>query len=203
MNIPRGRVWAPIALVVTLVSLAIPAAAAAAPGAHKTSTHLSVRTPRSISPIMQAWNLSWHYHPHQSTKYVRPAATTLRRYPLSILPSAANPRRPFRKASRCRRKSSFIKPVRQRWRKTPWMERPSGSRSLIFGKTSFGQRFGFASRPELLAASTPLTAADGTSWWTTAIADNRWIVWNQDDMSAAKTYATLQEARNSIYPAIS
>ena len=32
MNIPRGRAWAPIALVVTLVSLAIPAAAAAAPG---------------------------------------------------------------------------------------------------------------------------------------------------------------------------
>jgi len=72
-----------------------------------------------------------------------------------------------------------------------------------FREDAFGQRFGFGSRPELLAASTPLTAADGTSWWTTAIADNRWIVWNQDDMSAAKTYATLQEARSSIYPAIS
>jgi hypothetical protein len=33
----------------------------------------------------------------------------------------------------------------------------------------FGQRFGFASRPELLAASTPLTAANGTPWWKTAI----------------------------------
>jgi hypothetical protein len=72
-----------------------------------------------------------------------------------------------------------------------------------FREDQFGQRFGFASRPELLAASTPLTAADGTSWWTTAIADNRWIVWNQGDMSAAKTYASLQEARSSIYPAIS
>jgi hypothetical protein len=71
-----------------------------------------------------------------------------------------------------------------------------------FCEDLFGQRFGFASRPELLAASTPLTAADGTSWWVTAIEGNRWIVWNQDDMSASKTYATVQAARNSIYPAI-
>jgi len=64
------------------------------------------------------------------------------------------------------------------------------------------QRFGFASRPELLAASTPVTAADGTPWWMTAIDGNRWIVWNQQDTSASKTYASLQEARSSIYPAI-
>ena len=72
-----------------------------------------------------------------------------------------------------------------------------------FREDSFAQRFGFLSRLELLAASTPLTAADGTPWWTTAIQDHRWIVWNQQDMSAAQTYATLQEARNSIYPAVS
>jgi hypothetical protein len=71
-----------------------------------------------------------------------------------------------------------------------------------FREDLFGQRFGFASRPELLAASTPLTAADGTSWWTTAIAGNRWIVWNQEDMSASKTYATVHEARSSIYPTV-
>jgi hypothetical protein len=69
-----------------------------------------------------------------------------------------------------------------------------------FREDQFGRRFGFASRPELLAASTPLTAADGTPWWTTAIDGNRWIVWNQEDMSALKTYSTLQEARSSIYP---
>lgn len=72
-----------------------------------------------------------------------------------------------------------------------------------FREDQFGRRFGFASRPELLAASTSLTAADGAAWWTTAIAGNRWIVWNQHDMSASKTYSTLQEARSSIYPAIS
>jgi hypothetical protein len=71
-----------------------------------------------------------------------------------------------------------------------------------FREDHFGRRFGFASRPELLAASTPLVAADGTPWWTTVIAGNRWIVWNQQDMSVSKTYATLQEARNSIYPAV-
>ena len=71
-----------------------------------------------------------------------------------------------------------------------------------FREDQFGLRFGFASRPELLAASTPLTAADGTAWWTTAIPGHRWIVWNQEDMSAAQTYATLEEARNSVYPAI-
>jgi len=71
-----------------------------------------------------------------------------------------------------------------------------------FREDLFGQRFGFASRPELLAASTPLTAADGTPWWTTAIEGNRWIVWNQEDMSAAQTYSTLEEARRSVYPTI-
>ncbi len=71
-----------------------------------------------------------------------------------------------------------------------------------FREDLFGQRFGFASRPDLLAASTPLTAADGTPWWTTAIEGNRWIVWNQDDMSASKTYSTIEEARNSISPTI-
>jgi hypothetical protein len=69
-----------------------------------------------------------------------------------------------------------------------------------FREDHFGRRFGFESRPELLAASTPLTAADGTSWWTTAIKDNRWIVWNQQDMSASKTYSTVEEARSSIDP---
>ncbi len=71
-----------------------------------------------------------------------------------------------------------------------------------FREDHLGQRFGFASRPELLAASTPLTAADGTPWWTTAITGNRWLVWNQQDMSASKTFSSLQEARSSIYPAI-
>jgi hypothetical protein len=71
-----------------------------------------------------------------------------------------------------------------------------------FREDAFGRRFGFASRPELLAASTPLTAGDGTPWWTTAIDGNRWIVWNQQDMSASKTFATLEEARNSVYPSI-
>ena len=72
-----------------------------------------------------------------------------------------------------------------------------------FREDLFGQRFGFASRAALLAASTPVTAADGTSWWTTAIEGNRWIVWNQEDMSASQTYSTLQEARQSTYPATS
>jgi hypothetical protein len=72
-----------------------------------------------------------------------------------------------------------------------------------FREDLFGQRFGFASRAALLAASAPVTAADGTPWWTTAIEGNRWIVWNQEDMSASETYATLQEARRSVYPATS
>ena len=71
-----------------------------------------------------------------------------------------------------------------------------------FREDLFAQRFGFTSRRDLLAASTPLIAADGASWWTTTVADNRWIVWNQNDMTASNTYATLQEARRSIYPTI-
>jgi len=69
-----------------------------------------------------------------------------------------------------------------------------------FREDLFAERFGFASRRELLAASATLIAADGVAWWTTTVAENRWIVWNQNDMSAANTYSTLQEARRSVYP---
>jgi hypothetical protein len=80
----------------------------------------------------------------------------------------------------------------------------AAERELIpdFREDAFGKRFGFASRPALLAASTPLVAADGTAWWTTAVAGDRWIVWNQDDMSADQTFATIEEARRSIYATI-
>ena len=71
-----------------------------------------------------------------------------------------------------------------------------------FREDQFSKRFGFASRPELLAASLPLVAADGTAWWTTAIAGDRWIVWNQDNMSAEQTFATVEEARCSVYPSM-
>jgi hypothetical protein len=77
----------------------------------------------------------------------------------------------------------------------------AAERELIpdFREDSFGKRFGFASRPDLLAASLPLVAANGTAWWTTAVAGDRWIVWNQDDMSAEQTFATVEEARGSVY----
>ncbi len=68
-----------------------------------------------------------------------------------------------------------------------------------FREDQFAQRWGFRSRQEMLTHSSPVTAADGETWWATSIKDNRWIVWSQEDMSAAESFETLEEARQHVY----
>jgi len=70
-----------------------------------------------------------------------------------------------------------------------------------FCQDMLAQRLGFKSRADLLAASTPITAVDGTPWWATALDEHRWTVWSDDDMTTAKNFASLEEARRHIYTA--
>jgi len=70
-----------------------------------------------------------------------------------------------------------------------------------FCQDMLAQRLGFKSRADLLAASTPVTAVDGSAWWATAIDQQRWAVWSDDDMSSTKCFDSLEEARRHIYSA--
>lgn len=67
-----------------------------------------------------------------------------------------------------------------------------------FQEDQFARRWCFASRANLLAASKPITGADGAAWWATALPNKRWIVWNKEHMAASETFATLEEAERGV-----
>jgi len=67
-----------------------------------------------------------------------------------------------------------------------------------FQEDNFALRWGFSSRAELLAASKPITAEDGSSWWATAIPGVRWVVWNKEHMAASEMFRSLEDARRSL-----
>jgi hypothetical protein len=64
-----------------------------------------------------------------------------------------------------------------------------------FRQDLFAQRFGFAARRDMLAASKPLAGQDGKSWWATAVDGKKWIVWSEGDMSAEDKFPTLEAAQ--------
>jgi hypothetical protein len=68
-------------------------------------------------------------------------------------------------------------------------EQPPPVRSL----EELARRTGFAGRSELLSASTPLSAPDGSLWWATAVDGNRWIVWRLEELSLERTFASVEE----------
>jgi hypothetical protein len=67
-----------------------------------------------------------------------------------------------------------------------------------FQEDHFAMRWGFASRFEMRAASKPLTGADGSTWWATALPNRRWVVWNKEHLAAGQTFDSLEEARQSL-----
>jgi len=70
-----------------------------------------------------------------------------------------------------------------------------------FQEDHLAQRWGFSSRAEMLAASKPISDGEGGSWWATRLANDRWIVWNKDDVKAMSTFASLEEARRALQTA--
>jgi hypothetical protein len=67
-----------------------------------------------------------------------------------------------------------------------------------FQEDHFAHRWGFASRGELRDASTALAPADGRPWWATRLKTGRWIVWNKENLAARETFASLNEAEQSL-----
>ena len=63
-----------------------------------------------------------------------------------------------------------------------------------FRQDQFAARWGFASRKALLAASKPLPGNGASLWWATAVSGREWIVWSDDDMSAADKFPSLEDA---------
>jgi hypothetical protein len=58
----------------------------------------------------------------------------------------------------------------------------------------FARQWGFPSYLALFEASDPIASAGGKQWCVTAVAENGWILWNDDDLVAAGPYPTREAA---------
>lgn len=56
----------------------------------------------------------------------------------------------------------------------------------------FAQQLGYPSRVQLLAASAQLMAQDGTPWWVTEVREEGWVVWNDQSLSEAQQFSSLE-----------
>ena len=71
-----------------------------------------------------------------------------------------------------------------------------------FRQDMLAQKLGFTSRENLLAASTPITAADGTVWWATnSQRESRWSLWSEESMETTDSFGSLEEVRRHVYAA--
>ena len=69
-----------------------------------------------------------------------------------------------------------------------------------FREDLLAKRLGFPSRQDLLAASDPISAPDGASWWATQLPGGQWVVWNNDNMGATAKFPSLHAAHHSLNP---
>jgi len=58
----------------------------------------------------------------------------------------------------------------------------------------FARQWGFPSYLAMFEASDPILSAGGKQWCVTALAEDRWILWNDDDLVAAGPYPTREAA---------
>jgi hypothetical protein len=65
-------------------------------------------------------------------------------------------------------------------------------------KDSFARRWNFGSYLEMFEASKPLSTVDGKHWLATNTGDDHWIVWNDEDLTAAYTVGSVEEAQELL-----
>jgi len=65
-------------------------------------------------------------------------------------------------------------------------------------KDEFARRLGFTSYLDLFEASTPAGTAEGKNWFITALSGGRWVVWNDENLTASDSFASLEDARRHL-----
>lgn len=63
---------------------------------------------------------------------------------------------------------------------------------------AFARQLNFGSYLEMFEASKPLRSDDGKHWLVTHIGGKQWIVWNDEELTAAYTAASAQEAQELL-----
>jgi hypothetical protein len=70
----------------------------------------------------------------------------------------------------------------------------AASAELGSAHDQFARQWGFPSYLAMFEASDPIVSAGGKQWCVTALAEDRWILWNDDDLVAAGPYPTREAA---------
>jgi hypothetical protein len=70
----------------------------------------------------------------------------------------------------------------------------AASAGLGSAHDQFARQWGFPSYLAMFEASDPIVSAGGKQWCVTALAEDRWILWNDDDLVAAGPYPTREAA---------
>jgi hypothetical protein len=65
-------------------------------------------------------------------------------------------------------------------------------------KDAFARKHGFTSYLELFEGSSVVRSVDGKNWCITALSGNKWMLWNEQDLKAHSTHASLDEATRAI-----
>jgi len=63
---------------------------------------------------------------------------------------------------------------------------------------AFARKWNFGSYLEMFEASKPLSSVDGKHWLVTHTGGQRWIVWNDHDLTAAYTVGSFLEAQELL-----
>jgi hypothetical protein len=63
---------------------------------------------------------------------------------------------------------------------------------------AFARKWNFGSYLEMFEASKPLSTIDGKHWLVTNTGGQQWIVWNDEDLSAAYTVGSVREAEELV-----
>jgi hypothetical protein len=78
------------------------------------------------------------------------------------------------------------------------IESAVGQSSAASQGDKFARRWKFGSYLEMFEASKPLATIESKHWLATSTGDKKWIVWNEQDLAAAYTVASLEEAKQLL-----
>jgi hypothetical protein len=67
-------------------------------------------------------------------------------------------------------------------------------------KDRLARNHGFNSYLELFEASTTMSQSDGKNWFVTAVPGGKWIMWNDRDLEAHRSFDTFEEACAQVPP---
>ncbi len=75
---------------------------------------------------------------------------------------------------------------------------PTTDSNLSERQQQLCQSLGFRDMHDLMEHSTPIESNDGKQWFTTELADDRWVVWREEEYRVDRHFASREEALANV-----